>query len=197
MSDATNEFVLPDEALTIGEATQLMNVLKMNIDEGKYAEHYPGKAISYEIGIGFFATLVDGKIQSLLGNPAIIYYAGRMEWRENNNIHRDGDRPAVIDSNGTKIWYQDGLKQREGDKPAVESSDGSLAYFKKDKLHRDNDLPAEINVTTPYLAFFKNGLRHRDGSKPAYVNGEGHRRYFTNGILTKSFDPKTKRYTKM
>ena len=198
MSDIKiGDYVLADEPLTIAEATQLMNILKMNIDENGYATLLPGKVITYEIGIGFFATLVDGKLESLLGYPAVIYYAGRMEWRVNNNVHRDDDKPAIIDSNGTKIWYKDGLKHRENDKPAVVSLDGSMSYFVNDKLHRDNDLPAEINATTPFLAFYKNGLRHREGNKPAYVNGDGHRRYFKNGILEKSFDPKTKRYTKM
>jgi hypothetical protein len=44
---------------------------------------------------------------------------GDREWRQNGQLHRDGDEPAVIYQNGSRVWYRNGEIHRDGDEPAL------------------------------------------------------------------------------
>ena len=66
-----------------------------------------------------------------------------LEWRQNDKMHRDGDKPAIIYADGSLAWYQIGLIHRDGDKPAIITADGGLEWWKNGQLHRYSG-PARI-----------------------------------------------------
>ena len=59
-----------------------------------------------------------------------------ISWRQNNQLHRDGDLPAFIGRYGTLEWRQNNQLHRDGDLPAVIGKDGQLEWWKNSLRHR-------------------------------------------------------------
>ena len=66
-----------------------------------------------------------------------------LEWCQNGELNRDGDKPARIWADGGLGWWQNGLRHRDGDLPAVIDADGVLEWWQNNERHRFNG-PAVI-----------------------------------------------------
>ncbi len=51
--------------------------------------------------------VVDGLVQSIDGEPAMIYPGGRLEWYDRGKLHRT-DGPAIISPQLGKLWFLGG-----------------------------------------------------------------------------------------
>jgi hypothetical protein len=60
-----------------------------------------------------------------------------VEWRENGQLHRDGDLPAVITVDKSVFYYQRGRLHRIVDKPAAITANGDKYWCLNGRLHRD------------------------------------------------------------
>ena len=115
---------------------------------------------------------------------------GTQEWRQNGELHRDGDLPAISRANGDQEWYQHGKLHRDGDLPAFIGADGTQVWYQHGKLHRTKTntstgnlpaiLPAIIRANGTQ-EWYKDGRMHRDGDLPAVIYANGRQEWYQYG----------------
>lgn len=98
--------------------------------ESEYNKYMTG---TFQRFNGDMFTYVNGKLQSIDDNPAVIRSGGIVRvWYDEDKIHRDGDLPAYVDDEIGSWWYRHGKQHRDHLLPAVVHADGSKEWFVND-----------------------------------------------------------------
>ncbi len=79
---------------------------------------------------------VNGVLDSIDDEPALIYANGNKYWYKKGVVHRENG-PAILWNNEDQEWYKDGKLHRK-DGPAKEYTDGTGFWYENGKLHRED-----------------------------------------------------------